>query len=213
MANLNKVMLMGNITRDPELKYMPNQTAVCDFGLAVNRTWTGQDGVKKEEVTFVDCTCFAKTAEILTKYKKKGDPLFIEGRLKLDTWEAQDGGKRSKLRVIVENFQFLNRAAPGGPGSGGGHGYDGGEEYSGEPTNSGGGYNQQPRGNYNNAPRPAGPGPGPSGGQQRYNQGGRPAGPQQQRSAPAPQAAPDYDAPDAPSPDDTPPIANDDIPF
>ncbi len=93
MANFNKVLLMGNITRDLELRYLPNQTAVCDLGLAVNRTWTGPDGIKKEEVTFVDCTVFGKQAEILGKYKKKGDPLFVEGRLKLDQWE-HEGQKR-----------------------------------------------------------------------------------------------------------------------
>jgi single-strand DNA-binding protein len=111
MANLNKVLLMGNITRDPQLTYLPgNQTAVVEIGLAVNRTWTGADGQKKEEVTFVDCSAFGKQAEVLAKYKKKGDPLFIEGRLKLDTWE-KDGQKRSKMRVVIENFQFLNRSA------------------------------------------------------------------------------------------------------
>jgi len=117
MANLNKVMLMGNITRDLELKYLPSQTAVCEFGLAINRNWTAADGTKKEEVTFVDCTCFGKTAEILAKYKKKGDPLFVEGRLKLDQWEAQDGSKRSRMRVVVENFQFLNRGQGMGQGA------------------------------------------------------------------------------------------------
>ena len=196
MANLNKVLLMGNITRDPELKYMPNQTAVCDVSIAVNRTWTGQDGVKKEEVTFVDCSCFGKTAEILSKYKKKGDPLFVEGRLKLDQWEAQDGTKRSKMRVIIENFQFLNRGQ-GAPGGGGGGGY-GGEEGGG----GGGGY-----GGEGGAPRqqarPAG--------NQPYRQGGRPgaAGPAQQRPA----AAPNYDAGDATPPDDAPPLSDEDIPF
>ncbi len=195
MANLNKVLLMGNITRDLELKYMPNQTAVCDFGIAVNRTWTGQDGVKKEEVTFVDCSCFGKTAEILSKYKKKGDPLFVEGRLKLDQWEAQDGTKRSKMRVIVENFQFLNRGQ-GAPGGGGAGGY-GGEEGGG----GGGGY-----GGEGGAPRqqarPAG--------NQPYRQGGRPAaaGPAQR---PAP--APNYDAGDAPASDEAPPLSDEDIPF
>lgn len=116
MATLNKVLLIGNLTRDPDLKYLPNQSAVCDFGLAVNRTWTGQDGVKKEECTFVDCTSFGKSAETLSKYKKKGDPLLVEGRLKLDQWEAQDGTKRQKMRVVVENFQFLNRAQNNGDG-------------------------------------------------------------------------------------------------
>lgn len=185
MANLNKVLLMGNITRDPELKFMPNQTAVCDFGLAVNRTWTGQDGVKKEEVTFVDCSCFGKTAEILSKYKKKGDPLFVEGRLKLDQWEAQDGSKRSKMRVIVENFQFLNRA--GGPGGGQQQSDDQGE-YSGEPAPR-----QAPRQYAQRAP-------------------GRPA--PANSPAPRPQQAPNYeqDVPSAPE-DEAPPITNDDIPF
>jgi single-strand DNA-binding protein len=103
-------MLMGNITRDLAMTYLPSNTPVVDFGIATNRTWTGQDGVKKEEVTFVDCVAFGKQAEILAKFKKKGDPLFVEGRLKLEQWQAQDGTSRSKLRVIVENFQFLNRA-------------------------------------------------------------------------------------------------------
>ncbi len=117
MANVNKVILIGNLTRDPELKYLPSQTAVAEFGLAVNRTWTGQDGVKKEEVTFVDCSAFGRQAETLQKYVKKGSPLFVEGRLKLDQWEAQDGSKRSKMRVVIENFQFLG----GGQRSGGDH--------------------------------------------------------------------------------------------
>lgn len=109
MASLNKVMLMGNITRDPDLRTMPNNTSVADFGLAVNRTWTGGDGQKKEEVTFVDCTIFGKLADVICQYKKKGDPIFVEGRLKLDQWDAQDGTKRSKIKVIVESMQFLNR--------------------------------------------------------------------------------------------------------
>lgn len=109
MANFNKVMLMGNITRDPELKYLPSNTAVAEFGMAINRSWTDAHGQKKEEVTFVDCSVFGKLAEVLGQYKKKGDPLFIEGRLKLEQWEAQDGSKRSKMKVIVEGFQFLNR--------------------------------------------------------------------------------------------------------
>src|SRR3954468_3199782 len=148
MANLNKVLLMGNITRDPELKYLPNQTAVCDFGLAVNRTWTGQDGVKKEEVTFVDCSCFGKTAEILSKYKKKGDPLFVEGRLKLDQWEAQDGSKRSKLKVVVENFQFLNRGQGGNFAPGAAE-----PKYSGDPAAPGPA--RAPRQPYNAGGRPS----------------------------------------------------------
>lgn len=122
MANLNKVMLMGNLTRDPEISYLPSQTAICKIGLAVNRSWTAQDGQKKEETTFVDCTAFGKTGEVIGKYLKKGRPIFIEGRLQYRTWEAQDGSKRSKLDVIVEGFQFIDSkpAGAGGDSEGGG---------------------------------------------------------------------------------------------
>jgi single-strand DNA-binding protein len=100
---------MGNITRDPELRNLPGGTAVCSLGLAVNRKWKDKSGEEKEEVTFVDCESFGNQAEVLTKYKKKGDPLFIVGRLKLDQWEDKEGQKRTKLKVIIENFQFLNK--------------------------------------------------------------------------------------------------------
>jgi len=115
VANFNKVLLMGNLTRDPQLTYLPSQTAVVDFGLAVNRRWTGRDGEKKEETCFVDCRAFGRTAENLNKYMSKGRPLFVEGRLTFDSWTAQDGTKRSKHRVTVENFQFLGGAS--GPGA------------------------------------------------------------------------------------------------
>jgi len=105
--NFNSVTLAGNLTRDPKLTYTPNQTAIVDIGLAINRVWTGQDGQKKEDTCFIDCRCFGKQAETLNKYVGKGSPLFIEGRLDLDQWNAQDGSKRSKHRVTVENFQFL----------------------------------------------------------------------------------------------------------
>jgi single-strand DNA-binding protein len=117
MANFNKVLLMGNLTRDPQLSYLPSQTAVVDFGLAVNRRWTGKDGQTKEEVCFVDCRAFGKPAETINKYLSKGRPLFIEGRLTFDSWTAQDGTKRSKHRVTVENFQFLG-GPPAGPAAG-----------------------------------------------------------------------------------------------
>jgi single-strand DNA-binding protein len=116
MANFNKVILMGNLTRDPQLSYLPSQTAVVDFGIATNRKWTGQDGQQREEVCFVDCRAFGKTAENINKYCRKGKPLMVEGRLTLDQWTAQDGQKRSKHRVTVESFQFL---PGGGAGSGG----------------------------------------------------------------------------------------------
>lgn len=107
MANFNKVLLIGNLTRDPQLSYLPSQTAVVDFGLAVNRRWTGKDGEKKEETCFVDCTSFGRPAETINKYLTKGRPVFVEGRLTFNSWTAQDGTKRSRLKVTVENFQFL----------------------------------------------------------------------------------------------------------
>ena len=112
MASYNKVLLMGNLTRDPQLSYTPNQTAVVDFGLATNRKWTAQDGNQREETCFVDCRAFGRMAENINKFFKKGKPIFLEGRLTFDSWTAQDGSKKSKLRVTVENFQFL-------PGTGG----------------------------------------------------------------------------------------------
>lgn len=106
MPNVNKVMLMGNITRDPQLKVVGGGTSCCELGIAVNRVWN-KDGEKREEVTFVDLTAWGKQAEVINQYVKKGDPFFVEGRLKFDTWEDKQGGKRSKLSVIVENFQLM----------------------------------------------------------------------------------------------------------
>ena len=103
----NKVMLWGNLTRDPQLSYTPNQTPVVDFGLAVNRKWKAQDGQEKEEVCFVDCRMFGKRASVIHKYLDRGMPLFVEGRLSFDQWEDQEGKKRSKHRITVENFQFV----------------------------------------------------------------------------------------------------------
>ena len=120
MANYNKVILLGNLTRDPQLSYTPNQTAVVDFGLATNRKWTGQDGSAREETCFVDCRAFGKSAENINKYCQKGRPLLVEGRLTFDSWQAQDGSKRSKLRVTVERFQFIGSADRGGAGYQGG---------------------------------------------------------------------------------------------
>jgi single-strand DNA-binding protein len=113
MAGFNKVLLMGNLTRDPQLSYTPSQTPVVDFGLAVNRRWTGKSGESKEETCFVDCRAFGKQAENINKYLTKGRPVFVEGRLTFETWTAQDGAKRSRHRVTVESFQFL----PGGGGA------------------------------------------------------------------------------------------------
>ena len=108
MANLNRVLLIGNLTRDPEVRYTPKGTPVTEIGLAVNRIYSGEDGEKKEETTFVDVTLWARQAEIAGQYLKKGRPVFIEGRLQLDTWDdKQTGQKRSRLRVVAENIQLL----------------------------------------------------------------------------------------------------------
>ncbi|MFC1677184.1 single-stranded DNA-binding protein [Planctomycetota bacterium] len=135
MANFNKVMLMGNLTRDPQLSYTPSQTAVVEFGMAINRTWKGQDGQKKEETCFVDCQAYGRTAENLNKYMSKGRPLFVEGRLNFSSWTAQDGTKRSKLRVMVEKFEFIN-SGQGGQGGGQGGGDAGGNRSDASPTGS-----------------------------------------------------------------------------
>jgi single-strand DNA-binding protein len=114
MASLNKVFLIGNLTRDPQLRYTPSGTAVADVGIAVNRAWTGQDGQKHEEVTFVDVTLWARQAELASEYLSKGRPVFIEGRLQLDQWQDKEGQKRQRLRVVGERMQFLG--APSGRG-------------------------------------------------------------------------------------------------
>ena len=202
MANLNKVFLMGNLTRDPEVKYLPSQTAVAEFGIAVNRRWTNQDGQQKEEVTFVDCSAFGRTAETIGKFLKKGRPVFIEGRLKLDQWEAQDGSKRSKMRVVIDNFQFIdsgNRAQSveggegGDEGGGGFNGGGGGGGSGGGAGAGGGGY----------APRqPAA--------RQPYRQ---PAGRPPAQSAPARPPADDIEQMRPADDEPGQPISNDDIPF
>src|SRR6202047_2442877 len=117
MANLNRVLLIGNLTRDPEVRYTPKGTAVAEIGLAVNRIYSGEDGEKKEETTFVDVTLWARQAEIAGQYLKKGRPVFIEGRLQLDSWDdKQTGQKRSRLRVVAENLQLLGGRGEGDPG-------------------------------------------------------------------------------------------------
>ena len=125
MAGYNKVILIGNLTRDPELRYTPQGVAICKIGLAVNRTWKTETGESREEVTFVDVDAFRRQAETLAQYLKKGSPLMVEGRLKLDQWDdKQTGQKRSKLGVVLDGFQFLG----GGGGGGGGGRAEGGSE-------------------------------------------------------------------------------------
>ena len=116
MANLNKVMLIGNLTRDPELRYLQSGTAVCDFGLAVNRNFKTSSGEQREEVLFVDITAWGRQAEVVSEFLQKGRPVFVEGRLKLDQWTTDDGQKRSKMNVVMENFQFLDSRGGGGGG-------------------------------------------------------------------------------------------------
>lgn len=107
MPNLNKVMLMGNLTRDPELRYLPSGAAVANFGMAVNRKWKNQQGEQQDEVTFIDLEAYGKIAEIISQHLAKGRPVFIEGRLKLDQWQDKEGNSRSKLKVVADGVQFL----------------------------------------------------------------------------------------------------------
>jgi len=107
MSGFNKVIMLGNLTRDPSLSYLPSQTPVVEFGLATNRKWTDKDGNQKEEVCFVDCRAFGRQAETINKYCEKGRPLLIEGRLTFDQWETTEGQKRSKHRITVEKFTFV----------------------------------------------------------------------------------------------------------
>ena len=151
MASYNKVTLIGNLTRDPELKYTPKGTAIADIGLAVNRTYTTEGGEKREEVTFIDVTLWGRVAEIVGEYCKKGRPLFVEGRLQLDTWDDKaTGQKRSKLKVVGENIQLLG-SKPEGSGGGGQSGGGGGEY--------GEGRSESRRAPNRPAPRPATPPP------------------------------------------------------
>ena len=108
MPSYNKVLLMGNLTRDPQLKQTPNNMSVAEIGLACNRKFKGKDGEMREETTFVDCEAWGRTAETMAKYLSKGRPVFVEGRLKLDQWQDKDGNNRSKLRVVIESFQFID---------------------------------------------------------------------------------------------------------
>jgi single-strand DNA-binding protein len=143
MANLNKVMLIGNLTRDPELRVTPKGTAICTFSLAVNRKFKDESGGEREEVTYVDIEAWGKAGENISKYCTKGRPLFVEGRLRLDQWEDKNTKeKRSRMKVVCENFQFL--------GSGGGRGEGGGGE-GGESRS----YSPAPRASAPSRPAPA----------------------------------------------------------
>jgi single-strand DNA-binding protein len=124
MANYNKIILVGNLTRDPQLKYLPSQMPVAEFGLAVNHRFKTKTGEDRDEVLFIDCAAFGKQAEVINQYCQKGKQLLVEGRLKYDTWEdKQGGGKRHKHSVVIDNFQFLG-GREGGQGGQGGPGGD-----------------------------------------------------------------------------------------
>ncbi|MEQ8316390.1 MAG: single-stranded DNA-binding protein [Phycisphaerales bacterium] len=135
-GSYNRVLLMGNLTRDVEVRHTSQNMAIAKMGLAVNRKFKTQSGENREEVTFVDCDAFGRTAEVMAQYLRKGSPVFIEGRLKLDQWQDQQGNKRNKLFVVVESFQFVDSGQGGG---GGGGGYSGGGGNQGGGGNYGGG--------------------------------------------------------------------------
>ncbi|HEX2099412.1 MAG TPA: single-stranded DNA-binding protein [Candidatus Synoicihabitans sp.] len=134
MANLNRVLLIGNLTRDPELRVTPKGTAICQFGLAVNRSFKDESGQTREETTFIDIEAWGRQGETISKYCTKGRPLFVEGRLRLDQWEDKASGqKRSRMKVVLENFQFLGGRGEGGPGGAGGGNAGGDENFDQSP--------------------------------------------------------------------------------
>jgi single-strand DNA-binding protein len=115
MASFNKVILAGNLTRDPELRYTPKGTAVAQFTLAVNRTWKSESGENKEEVSFIDVEAWGRQGEVIAQYMRKGRPLLVEGRLKQDSWEDKNTHqKQSKLKVVLESFSFIDSNRPEG---------------------------------------------------------------------------------------------------
>lgn len=145
MASFNKVIMMGNLTRDPQLSYLPSQTPVAEFGLAMTHRFKGNDGQMRDDVCFVDCRVYGRRAETIQKYCQKGQQLLVEGRLTFDRWETPEGQKRSKHRIFVDNFTFVG--SRGSTGGGGGSGdYGGGAQQANPNTggfdnaNSGGGF-------------------------------------------------------------------------
>ena len=145
MVAFNKVIIAGNLSRDIELRYLPNGTAVTDVSLAINSQWKGKDGEKHEDVTFVDCTLWGKTAELASEYLKKGSSVLFEGSLKQESWEdKQTGQKRSKLKVNVESMQFLGEK----PASGGGGGNRSNDRDDNRNGGGNGGNSNHPRQRY-----------------------------------------------------------------
>lgn len=139
--NFNQVQIAGRLTKSIELRYLPSGAAVASFSVAINRTWKDkQTGEKREEVSFIDCEAFGKTGEILNQYLSKGDPVFLAGRLRQDTWQTQDGQNRSKLKVIVNEFQFVGGKGDGNQRQGGQQQPGGYEKDMREPVTGGGGH-------------------------------------------------------------------------
>ncbi len=136
MASFNRVILMGNLTRDPRLSYTPNNTAVCEFGLAVNRRFRDRDGNQRDEVCYVDLSAFGRSGETINQYMSKGRAILVEGRLKFDSWTSQEGQKRNKLSVVVENFTFIGGRGEDGGGGGGGGGERGNFEPAGRSADA-----------------------------------------------------------------------------
>ena len=130
MASYNRIILVGNLTRDPQLSYTPSNTAICKFGVATNRKWKDREGSMREEVCFVDCVLFGKGGETFNQYMSKGRPVLVEGRLSLNQWTTPEGDKRSKHEVFVENFTFLGGGQGGSKGGGGGDGAGGASSQS-----------------------------------------------------------------------------------
>ena len=197
MASYNKVILVGRLTRDPQLSYLPSKTPVCEIGLAVNNRWRDREGQTREDVCFIDCRCYGRQAETLNQYLSKGRQLLVEGRLELDQWETPEGQKRSRHRVFVQTFQFLDGGQGGQGGQGGGGGGGGGGQGGG-----GGGYSQAPRsgGGYSGGGAPSGGAP--SGG------GAPPSG-----GAPSGGGYPPPGGPPPPKDDYPPEPGGEDIPF
>lgn len=175
MASYNRIILVGNLTRDPQLSYLPSQTPVCEFGIATNERWRDKDGNNHEDVCFIDCKLFGRGAEVFCQYMTKGRPVLVEGKLKLDQWTSQDGEKKSKHRVFVENFTFLGGQGGGGPG-GGGQG-EGNYAPRSQPATGRGG-------------APAGRGASPAG---RGSVGGASSAPARNTYAPPAEAEPSYE--------------------
>ncbi len=135
-VNFNKVIIAGNLTRDPQVRFFANERAVADIGIAVNRRWKDKDGAQQEETTFVDVECWGRTAELVGQYLSKGRACLVEGRLKLDQWEDKDGNRRNKLKVVADTVQFLDSRGSGGGGDSQGGGQDASSESGGVPTSS-----------------------------------------------------------------------------